>query len=131
MIYSRSGGSQGIGFAIPIDMAKSIMESLIADGKVSRGYLGVQIDNLDPDMARSLNVEPFSGALVADVVDGTPAAVAGLKAYDIITAVNGKHVTTAQELMNQVALIKPGSKASFTVLRDGKEEELRRGPGRA
>jgi Do/DeqQ family serine protease len=122
MIYSRSGGSQGIGFAIPIDMARNIMESLITDGKVSRGYLGVQIGNLDPDIARGLSVEPYSGALVSEVVDGTPAAKAGLKSYDIITAVNGKPVKSSQELMNQVALIKPGSKASFTVLRDGKKK---------
>ncbi len=124
MIYSRSGGSQGIGFAIPIDMAKSIMSSLIADGKVSRGYLGVQIKDIDPDFARSLDVEPFSGVLVAEVVDGTPAQQAGIESYDIVTAVNGKKVTTAQELMNQVALIKPGKEASFTVLRDGKKKNF-------
>ncbi len=122
MIYSRSGGSQGIGFAIPINMAKSVMQSLITEGKVSRGYLGVRIDNLDPDIARSLDVEPFSGVLVAEVMDDTPAKEAGIESYDIVTAVNGKKVTTAQELMNQVALIKPGKKTSFTVLRDGKKK---------
>jgi serine protease Do len=118
MIFSRSGGSQGIGFAIPIDMAKSIMNSLIADGKVSRGYLGVVINDLDPDKASSLDVKPYSGVLVADVMDGTPAQQAGIEPYDIVTAINGKKVTTSQELMNQVALIKPGKKASFTILRD-------------
>ena len=122
MIYSRSGGSQGIGFAIPITMAKSIMSSLISEGKVSRGYLGVRIDDLDPDIARSLDVEAFSGVLVAQVMDDTPADKAGLKSYDIITAVNGKKVESAQELMNEVALIKPGTEASFTVLRDGRKK---------
>jgi serine protease Do len=124
MIYSRSGGSQGIGFAIPIDMAKSIMTSLISDGRVSRGYLGVQIKDLDTDFARSLDVEPFSGALVAEVMDGTPAQEAGIKSYDIVTAVNGKKVTSSQELMNEVALIKPGKEASFTILRDGKKKNF-------
>ena len=119
MIFSRSGGSQGIGFAIPIDMAKNIMQSLIAEGKVSRGYLGVEIRNLEPDIARSLDAEPYSGVLVGNVRPDTPAEKAGLEVYDIITAVNGKQVTTAQELMNEVALIKPGKEASFTVLRDG------------
>lgn len=124
MIYSRSGGSQGIGFAIPIDMAKSIMGSLIADGKVSRGYLGVRIDDLEPDIARSLDVKAFSGVLVAEVMDNTPAQEAGIESYDIVTAVNGKKVTSSQELMNEVALIKPGKEASFTVLRDGKKRNF-------
>jgi len=121
-IYSRVGANAGVGFAIPINMAKQIIHTLLTEGHVSRGYLGVGIDDIDQDVAKSLKVEPNSGAMVVSVQEGTPAEKAGLAPYDIITNVNGERVKNAQELRNKVAMIKPGSKASFTVLRDGKEK---------
>ena len=121
-IYSRVGANNGVGFAIPINMAKEIIDVLLTEGHVSRGYLGVGINDIDTDVASSLKVDANSGALVVSVQDGTPAQKAGLTPYDIITHVNGERVKSSQELRNKVAMIKPGNKASFTVLRDGKEK---------
>ena len=120
-IYSQSGGSQGVGFAIPINMAKHIMKSLISEGKVSRGWLGVSIQNIEGDIARSLDVEPGIGVLVGDVIEDTPAEKAGIKPGDIITEVNGEPVSNVTELRNKVAMIKPGTRTNFQVLRDGKK----------
>ena len=120
-IFSRSGGNQGIGFAIPINMARQIMDALISEGRVSRGYLGVNIQDVDSDMADQLGVKPNSGVVVTGVREGTPAEKAGLKEYDVITAVDGAKVTSTTELRNKVAMIKPGTKTNFTVQREGKD----------
>ena len=123
-IYSRTGGSQGIGFAIPINMAKQIMDILINEGRVSRGWLGVYIKNIEGELADALGMEPNSGVLVDDVFENTPAEAAGIKQGDIITAVNGAAMTSTTELMNKVAMIKPGTKATFRILRNGKKMTL-------
>jgi len=123
-IYSRSGGSQGVGFAIPVNMARDIAHMLIDEGKVTRGYLGVFIRDISGDMAKALNVEPSSGVLVDNVIEKSPAEKAGIKAGDIITAINGGKVTSSNELRNRVAAIKPGSRTSFAVLRDGKSMDF-------
>ena len=121
-IYSRSGGSQGIGFAIPVNMARDIMEILVKDGKVSRGWLGVSIQDLTPDLASSLGLNNTDGVLVNDVIENTPAQNAGLEAEDIIVSVAGDKVKNTTELRNKVAMIKPGTETDFEVLRNGKHK---------
>jgi serine protease Do len=123
-IYSQSGGYQGIGFAIPVNLARAVMEGLVRDGKVTRGWLGVSIQPLTHEMASALGLPGRKGALVSDVLDGGPAEKAGVKRGDVITAVNGKEVADANDLMNKVALLQPGTKARLTVWRDGKQATL-------
>ncbi len=123
-IWSRSGGYQGISFAIPINMARKIAEDLIHDGEVSRGWLGISIDDVDAELADALGIEGRNGARVMQVVPGAPAAKAGIKAGDIVLAVSGKGVTGSADLRNQVASERPGTKVVLKVLRDGKEIEV-------
>jgi serine protease Do len=121
-IYSPSGGSVGLAFAIPSDTVSSVVNQLETDGKVTRGYLGVQIQPMSKDLADSLGLSTQKGALVNSAETGTPAAKAGLKAGDVITAVNGDPVATARELSRQIAGLKPGSKVELSYLRNGKEQ---------
>ncbi|HEY3855282.1 MAG TPA: Do family serine endopeptidase [Verrucomicrobiae bacterium] len=123
-IYSRGGGNQGIGFAIPTDLAKGIMVSLIENGKVTRGYLGVRIKDLTPLLAKEFDLKNDQGALVADVVPGGPADKAGLKDGDVITKVNGTTVTDSRHLKLEVAGILPGEKVPVEILRDGSHKTL-------
>jgi serine protease Do len=123
-IYSQSGGYQGIGFAIPVNLARAVMEGLVKDGKVTRGWLGVSIQPLTHEMAAALGLPGRKGALVSDVLDGGPAEKAGMKRGDVITAIDGKEVADANDLMNKVALLQPGIKAELTVWRNGKETTL-------
>ncbi|HKP97278.1 MAG TPA: DegQ family serine endoprotease [Fibrobacteria bacterium] len=124
-IYSQSGGYQGIGFAIPVNLAKNIMESLIKNGKVTRGWLGVSIQPVSQDMAEALGLKQRRGALVGDVVPGGPAEKAGLKRGDVILKLQGQDVRDANDLMNRIALIPPGSAIDLNVFRDGKERTLK------
>lgn len=124
-IFSTSGGFQGIGFAIPSNMATHITQQLMAHGKVTRGWIGVMIQNLTRDIAKSFHVEPDSGVLVADVVKGGPADKAGIKRGDIITSFNGTQVKDGAELRNQVANTAIGEEVPVQVLRDGKTQDLR------
>jgi serine protease Do len=124
-IFTRSGGYMGIGFAIPINMAKSVMESLIKTGHVVRGYLGVSIQNLTPGLAKSFDYEGSKGALVGDVSPDSPAAKAGIKQGDIITSYAGKKVKSVDELRSAVAETKPGTEAEVDVFRNGKEKSLK------
>ena len=119
-IFSPSGGSVGIGFAIPADIADSITKQLIAAGKVTRGYLGVTIQNVTPDIADSLGIGAKQGALVNDVVAGGPAAKAGIMAGDVVMNVNGKGITSASDLTRQVALARAGDTIKLEVLRSGR-----------
>ncbi len=123
-ILSPSGGNIGIGFAIPSNMAKQVMASLIADGRVHRGMLGVTIQQVTPDIAKSLGLKTASGALVNAVTAGGPADTAGLKRGDVVTAVDGKAVEGSNELRNRIAAVKPGSRVTLTVLRNGEEKKL-------
>jgi serine protease Do len=123
-IFSTSGGYMGIGFAVPSDMAKTVMESIIKQGKVIRGWLGVSIQDLTPELAKSLNIKQQNGALVADVVKESPAEKAGLKRGDVITGFNGKPVENATILRNLVSSSAPGKSAEIKILRDGKELTL-------
>ncbi|MBN2036588.1 MAG: DegQ family serine endoprotease [Chitinispirillaceae bacterium] len=122
MIYTRSGGYMGIGFAIPINMARGIMEDLIYEGKVSRGWLGVMIQDLDPATRDALGLSAKTkGVLIGDVFKGQPAEKAGIKRGDIIIAVDGKPVAGTNGLRNAIAAIHPGKKVPIEVLRDGKK----------
>jgi serine protease Do len=119
-ILSRSGGSQGIGFAIPSNLAHNVMEQLTATGKVVRGYLGVEMQEVTPALAEQFKLATNHGALVADVVPDSPAAKAGLKSSDVITKFDGKPVTDARHLKLAVAEVQPGQKVDTEVMRDGK-----------
>jgi serine protease Do len=123
-ILSRSGGSQGVGFAIPSDLARTVMESLVANGKVTRGYLGVQIQNITPELAQEFKIKDNKGALVGDVVPNGPADKAGLKNGDVIVQFNGHDVTDSRRLQLNVAETKPGSTVPVEVLRDGETKTL-------
>ena len=122
MIASMSGGFMGIGFAIPINMAQKIMEDLIYDGKVSRGFLGVQIQTLTDETRRALELDPgIKGAVVTNVSKGQPADKAGIKSGDIITAIDGKKVESSDQLRFAVASIRPESNVSLAFVRNGSQ----------
>ena len=124
-ILSRSGGNQGIGFAIPSNLARSVMESLIKNGRVIRGYMGLLPQDVTPDLAQQFNLSDNSGgALVAEVTPKSPAEKAGLKNGDIITEFNGKTVKDARHLRLQVAQVAPGTKVPIKVIRDGETKTL-------
>ena len=124
-ILSRSGGNQGIGFAIPVNLARSIMENLIANGRVIRGYMGLYPQDVTPALAKEFNLpEHSSGALVAEVTPKSPAEKAGLANGDIITEFNGKPVKDARHLRLQVSQIAPGTKVPVRVIRDGDTKSL-------
>jgi len=117
-------GGQGIGFAIPIDLANNVIEQLKTNGEVTRGWLGITIQDLNGDLAEYYKLKDQSGVLVADVVPGDPADKAGIKPNDIIIDVNGKKVTTSHELTAMTARLTVGDKATLTVMRDGKQKHL-------
>ena len=123
-IYSRDGGFQGIGFAIPSDLARSIMDSLVRTGKVVRGYLGVTIQDLSPDLADQFHLKATKGAIITDVTGDSPAAKAGLKSDDIIEELDGRPVADSRALGFAVAALAPGREVPLKVLRDGKEETI-------
>jgi serine protease Do len=123
-IYSRSGGNQGVGFAIPTDLAKGVMVSLIEHGKVTRGYLGVRIQDMSPLLAQEFNLKNDQGALVGDVVPNGPADKAGLKSGDVIEEFNGRKVTDSRHLRLEVAETTPGDRVPVEVLRDGATKNL-------
>jgi serine protease Do/serine protease DegQ len=119
-ILSRSGGNIGIGFAIPVNMARSVMDQLIRYGAVKRGQLGVSMYTVTPDIAHSLGLPSASGALVSQVVEGSPAAKAGIRSGDVITSVNGQAVKSNSELRNAIGLLRVGDRVEVGLVRDGK-----------
>jgi S1-C subfamily serine protease len=119
-----AGGNIGIGFSIPSNMAKSVMEQLLKNGKVRRGMLGINIQNISDDTAKALELKDTSGVLVSNVKAGSAADKAGLKRGDIITAINGEKIEDSNVLRNKVAGSEPGSQIKLTVSRDGKQEEF-------
>jgi serine protease Do len=123
-ILSRGGGNQGIGFAIPINMARHVMDEILKNGKVVRGYLGVLIQEVTPSLAKAFNVPPGKGALIGDVTPDGPAAKAGLQKGDVIEALNGQTVDSINNLRLQIASMAPGTVAHLKVLRSGQEREV-------
>ncbi len=120
-IFSQSGGNIGIGFAIPINMAHEVMEQLIAHGRVERGVLGVQVQDLTPELAQAFSIPEQRGVVISAVVPGSAAEKAGLKTGDIIIAINGRAVDDSADVRNTIGLIRVGSRVELKILRDGKE----------
>lgn len=123
-IYTRSGGFMGVSFAIPIDVALSVADQLKASGKVSRGWLGVVIQEVNKDLAESFGLEKPAGALVAQVVDKGPAQKGGLRVGDVILSANGQPVVVSGDLPHLVGVLKPGSKVVLELMRDGERKTL-------
>jgi serine protease Do len=119
-ILSRTGGYQGIGFAIPSNMARPIMESLLKHGKVVRGWLGVAIQNLSPQLAKAFDLEVHSGVLISDVTPGSPAAKAGLQRGDVVSRLDGEQIDTAAQLRNIVASTGPDKSIRLEIIRNDK-----------
>jgi len=119
-ILSRTGGNIGIGFAIPVNMARSVMDQLIRYGSVKRGQLGVSMYTVTPDIAHSLGLPNATGALVSQVVEGSPADKAGIRSGDVITSVNGQPVKSNSELRNAIGLLRVGDRVEVGLMRDGK-----------
>lgn len=125
MIFSPSGGSVGIGFAIPASLIHDVVAQLKAHGHVTRGYLGVSIQSVTPDIASSLGIKDSKGALVAEIVPNGPASKAGFEQGDIITSINGQPVEDATDLTRKVANVPTGQTATFTVARQGKPMQIK------
>jgi len=123
-IYSRSGGSLGIGFAIPVSTARSVLESIITTGSVTRGWIGVEPQDVTPEIAESFGLEQKSGAIVAGVLKNGPADRAGIKPGDILVSVNGQEITDTTRLLNVIAQIKPGTAAKVHLVRKSREMDL-------
>jgi serine protease DegQ len=123
-IYSRSGGSLGIGFAIPVTTVKNVMESIIATGQVVRGWIGVEPQDITPELAESFGLSKKSGAIIAGVLKGGPADKAGMRPGDILVAVEGEPVSDTTDMLNIIAQLTPGNRAKMTVLRKSKESTL-------
>ena len=124
IVSEQGGGNIGIGFSIPSNMAQSVMEQLLKDGKVHRGMLGVNIQNITPEFARSLELKDTRGVIVSNVQAGSAAEKAGIKRGDIITAINGDAIEDSNELRNKVAGTPPGTDVKITILREGQQQEL-------
>jgi serine protease DegS len=124
-IYSRSGGSQGIGFAIPINLAKGVMKQIIEQGHVVRGWLGIEAQDLTPQLAESFNLPTTEGVLIAGVLRDGPANNAGLLPGDIVTSINNTRIIDANEAMKLISLQAPGTLITLSVIRDGKLHTIR------
>jgi serine protease Do len=124
IISNGGGGNQGIGFAVPIDMARKVMEQLISTGKVSRGYLGVMIQPLTPALAKAFNIPSAQGALVGDVTADSPGAKAGLQKGDVITAINGQDVADSYDLRLRISQSAPGESVKLGIIRNGKPMDV-------
>jgi len=123
-IFSRTGGNVGIGFTIPINMASDILEELKKDGKVTRGWLGVMIQKITPELAETFKLADSHGALINDVVPNGPAAMGGLKRGDVIVMFNGKEIVSVENLPKHVASVEPGKSVQVEIVRDGSKKFL-------
>ncbi len=123
-ILSRSGGNMGIGFAIPTNLAKSVMTQLIATGSVNRGRIGIGIQPLNPQLAKAFGLKDTHGALVTQVTPGSPAAKAGIKVKDVIISANGREILNAQQLHNTVGVLSVGDKINLKLIRDGAQKDV-------
>ena len=121
-IYSRTGGYQGIGFAVPANMARDIMTRLIEDGKITRGFLGVEISDLDADLAASMGLDDDKGVLIANVIKGGPAVDSDIQKDDVVLALNGIEVEDSDALRNRIADFQPGTEIELEIYRDGRRK---------
>ncbi len=128
-IYSRSGGSMGIGFAIPVSTARQVMESIVKEGVVTRGWIGVEPGELTPELAQTFGVKSTQGVIITGVLQNGPAAAGGLKPGDVIVKVADNSVGSATELLARVAALQPGKAASFEVLRGAQSLTIQVTPG--
>ncbi|RUM33590.1 MAG: serine protease, partial [Desulfobulbus sp.] len=123
-IFSRSGGYMGIGFAIPVNMAKNIQKQLQKNGKVTRGWLGVVIQNVNADLAQSFNLDKAEGILISEVADDSPAAKSGLKQGDVILSLNGTPLADVTDLRNKIAMTTPESSLDLQIIRHGHKKTI-------
>ncbi len=128
-IYSRSGGSMGIGFAIPVNTARQVLEGIVKQGQVVRGWIGVEPTEITPDLAKTFNVQRTSGVIITGVLQTGPAFKAGVKPGDVLLSVEGESVRNVAELLTRVSALKPGQPARMKVLRQNDEIELTVTPG--
>jgi serine protease DegQ len=128
-IYSRSGGSMGIGFAIPVATAKLVLEGIVKDGRVTRGWIGVEPNELSPELAETFGVKAKAGVIITGVLQNGPAAAAGIKPGDVIVSVVDKSVSNVSELLAGVAALKPGTASKFGLLRGDEKLDLNVTPG--
>ena len=129
-IYSRSGGSQGIGFAIPTHLAANVMKQIIERGHVERGWLGIEAQDLTPELAESFHLKDINGMLIAGVLRGGPADQAGIQPGDVVTGLEGRSVENARSAMSRIAQAGPGAKIRLECIRDGKRLEITATTGR-
>lgn len=120
-ILAPGGGNVGIGFAIPVNMARSIMDQLVAHGEIRRGQLGITAQDLTPELAQAFGLNEQRGTVIADIAPGSPAAEAGLRVGDIILSLNGRPVASAAEVRNRIGLLRVGERVQMTVLREGRQ----------
>lgn len=123
-IYSQSGGSMGIGFAIPVSLARNVMEQIIKTGSVTRGWIGVEVQEITPELAESFRMPSADGALIAGVVRGSPADKAGIRPGDVLLAIDGKKIRNADNMLEVIAGLEPGRPGRIDVRRNGKEIEV-------
>jgi S1-C subfamily serine protease len=129
-IYSRSGGSMGIGFAIPTSTARNVLDAIVRDGQVTRGWIGVEPQDLTPELAESFGLAPGAGVVITGVLQNGPAAQAGIRPGDVITAVGGKPVSTVPQLLSAVAALQPGTASPLDVTRREGKVQVQVTPGR-
>ena len=123
-IFSQSGGNIGIGFAIPINLSLHIMEQLVSSGEVERGFVGLSVQDLTPELAEALGVTNQIGAIIVNVTKGSPAERAGLQPGDVLIAIDGKDISRANDVRNHIGLLPVGKKVVFEFFRDGKRQDL-------
>jgi serine protease DegQ len=128
-IYSRSGGSMGIGFAIPVSTARLVMEGLVKDGQVTRGWIGVEPNELSPELAETFGVKARQGVIITGVLQNGPAALSGVRPGDVVTAVADKEVANVSELLSAVAALRPGTPSKFRLQRRDEQIVLELTPG--
>jgi Do/DeqQ family serine protease len=124
-IVGPNGSNVGIGFAVPINMANHVVKQIIQYGNIQRGQIGIQIQNITPDLARAFNIKQQQGAVISGVVPGSPADKAGLKKGDVVIAMNGQPIDTSTRLSNSIALMRVGDKVDLHISRDGQEKTIK------
>ncbi|MDR7305665.1 trypsin-like peptidase domain-containing protein [Rhodoferax saidenbachensis] len=128
-IYSRSGGSMGIGFAIPVTTAKQVLDGIVKDGRVTRGWIGVEPNDLSPELAETFDVKTKEGVIITGVLQNGPAAQAGVRPGDVIVSIADRPIADVTQLLSVVASLKPGTAAPFTIERKNQKVQLNVTPG--